>query len=204
MRAPKVQVGIICHDPIDNREFEKCLTAMANHNAGVEFDLLLQLTEGKHAVNWNRLIDRADADFICVVEDDMTVMSDLWLLSMLKTMALFPEAALVMPILTKDGVNPWEGFEHLLGKTAPVPIIYTFFNMVRLEAGLRADENLTYFVDVDLTYQAQRKGFQTLCNGHFMTWHHEGPGSLSIAGDLKEIQVKDRAYLANKWKEGNR
>lgn len=195
----KVQIGIICHDPLNNEPLEKCLDALARFDAGIQFELLCQFTEGSHPQNWNRLVDRADADVICILEDDIAVMNHLWLLALSRTMWTYPRAGLVMPILTKDGKDAWQGFEGWIDKTIPVPQIFTFCNMVRLKAGLRADENLTYFVDTDLTLQAHAAGYETLCNGHVWAWHHLDDKSLSEAPDKLEIQAKDKAYLAEKW-----
>ena len=66
----QVEVGIISHKPQGNELLERCIQSLIRVNAGVSYNLILQLTPGSYAENWNRLMARANADFVCVLEDD--------------------------------------------------------------------------------------------------------------------------------------
>jgi GT2 family glycosyltransferase len=195
----KVQVGVISHKP--GKLFERCMESLTRHYAGIDYGLILQLTEGSNAQNWNRLIDRADCDLLAVLEDDTAVLRPLWLFSLVESMKNLDEAGIIMPVETKDGSNPDPGFVRWLDQTSQVHHTYGFCNLFRMEAmqDIRADENLTYFVDIDLAYQIQAKGWQCYCNGHVWMLHGDTAGRMSTNPDIEAMQAVDRAYMERKW-----
>jgi ribosomal protein S24E len=200
----KVNVGIISAEP-SNDALERILNAFCRHYAGVEYDLKLQLAEGSLAANWNRLMDRCEADFVCVLQGAIPIRS-MWLYSLLDVMQRHPDCAIVMPIETQDGANPSPGFLPWLDKTATVGATYGFCNLIRKSAGLRADENLTYFVDIDLARQSIHNGFVNICNGHVWMQHEnsKSPNASDIA-ECRKTKQADNDYLRKKWpqaKEG--
>jgi hypothetical protein len=199
-----VEVGILCHKPQGNELLERCLQSLIRVEAGVKYNLILQLDPVSHAENWNRLMERANADFICVLEDDTAALRPFWLRSLVETMYLRPDAAIVMPIETKDGTIPDNGFRPWLDSISPVHSTFGFCNVLRRKAGLRADENLTYFVDIDLSRQAWENGWSCYCNGHVWLLHGAPTGRVTSPDKqeegLEEKQKPDRDYLADKWK----
>ena len=193
----KIQVGIISHKP--GKLFERCIQGLIQVDAGVDYELLLQLTSGTCAENWNRLYRRMDSDFLCVLEDDTAAIRPMWLKSLVSTMKMYPQCGIVMPIETKDGEHADPGFVPWLNKTIPVAQVFGFCNLIRKGVKLEADEKLTYFNDIDLGYQAQAQGWQTLCNGHVWMLHGGDEKRLSNAQDIEIFQVKDMQYMAHKW-----
>jgi len=199
---PTLELGIISHKPQDNPLLERCIQSLIRVNAGLQYNLILQLTPGTYAQNWNRLMARVNADFVCIIEDDTAAIKPMWLRSLVRTMAQFRDAAIIMPIETKDHVNPDPGFKQWMDKTVEVHTTFGFCNLVRKEAGLKADENLeNYFVDIDLAYQARAKGWRTICNGHVWMLHGADEGRVSSPeqDDLEEKQKPYRDYLQKKW-----
>lgn len=197
----KIQLGIICHEPVNNPLLERCLQSLTRVPAGIEYELLLQLTSGSHAENWNRLVDRCDADFICIMEDDTAALKPFWLKSMIETMLCYKDAGIVMPIETKDGSAPDPGFKRWLDVTLPVASTFAFCNVIRRDVGLRADENLKWFVDIDLAKQAQHLGWQCYVNGHVWLLHGSPEGRLNSPDreNLQELQRPCWEYFTNKW-----
>jgi GT2 family glycosyltransferase len=197
----KVQVGVISHKP--GKLFERCMESLTRHYAGMDYGLILQLTEGSNAQNWNRLIDRADCDFLLVLEDDTAVLKPLWLSSLVESMKYFDEAGIIMPIKTKDGSTPDADFVQWLDKTSQVHATYGFCNLFRMEAmrDIQADESLDYFVDVDLAYQIQAKGWKCYCNGHVWMLHGDTKGHMSTNPDIEAMQAIEMEYLEQKWKD---
>jgi GT2 family glycosyltransferase len=192
----RIQVGILSHNP--GEMLERCLRSLIRIPAGIEYELKLQLTEGSNAENWNRLYHSCDADLICMLEDDTAAIRPLWLKSMVETMMFDPNCGVVMPIETKDEINPDPGFKQWMNKTSQIQQVYGFCCLWRRFEWLKADEKLTYFVDIDNGYQLQRKGYDALCNGHVMMLHG-GPDRLSEDADIVKRQEKDRKYLIEKW-----
>ena len=196
----RIDLGIISHKP--GPMLERCLQSLIAIPAGVSYRLLLQLTPGTNSENWNRLFKRCEADFICILEDDTAAIRPFWLKSMVETMLTYPQAGIVMPVETKDGMYSDLGFRQWLNKTVMVDQTFGFCNLIRKGVQLEADENLTYFVDIDLAYQARAKGWHCLCNGHVWLLHGSPEKDrLSDMVDLREKQEKDRLYLAEKWQQ---
>lgn len=193
----KVQVGIISHKP--GTMLARCLDSLVRHEAGIDYKLLIQTGPGSNAENWNLLVDRANCEYLCVMEDDTAALRPMWLASLVETMELHPGAAIVMPIETKDGLVPDLGFKQWCDKTSIVPATYGFCNLIRMGAGLRADEKLTYFVDVDLSNQALAAGWQCYCNGHVWMLHGSKDGRMSADPNIEVLQAIDRAYMESKW-----
>jgi hypothetical protein len=202
----QVEVGIISHKPQDNELLERCIKSLIRTPAGVPYNLILQFTPGSYAENWNRLMARANAEFVCILEDDTAAIRPMWLRSLAGTMVQHRDAAIVMPIETKDGRHADPGFRAWQDKLTQIPATYGFCNLIRREVGLEADENLTYFTDVDLAYQAYDKGWTCLCNGHVWLLHgaEEGRMTSPERDDLDEIQKPDKDYLEEKWKKLNK
>lgn len=193
----KIDVGIISHKP--GPLLDRCITGLIEKEAGIKYNLLLQISEGTVTQNWNRLIDRCKGDFICILEDDTVPIHNYWLRNMVDTMTLYEECAIVMPIETKDGTYADPGFTKWMNKQSIVTETYGFCNLIRRDVGLRADENLTYFHDIDLSNQAIAKGHICICNG-FVMMQHGGPDRMSNAPDIMTKQSKDKDYLAAKWR----
>jgi GT2 family glycosyltransferase len=199
----KVTVGIISHKP--GEMLERCVRHLCNvkeYPAGVPFDVKLQLTEGSHAENWNRLMERCETDFVCVLEDDTAPLQPFWLATMLNVMERNPIAAIVMPIETKDAETkePDPGFKKWRDVTVTVPVTYAFCNLVRRSCGLVADEKLNYFVDVDLALQSTSKGFVNIVSGHVLMLHGtQNGGRMSDDAEKRSRQRVDSAYMAQKW-----
>lgn len=193
----KVQVGVISHKPGDL--FERCMESLVRIPAGIDYELKLQLTEGSNAENWNRLMERCDAEFVCVLEDDTAALKPFWLKSLVQTMVDYPACGIVMPVETKDGKEADPGFIRWLNKTQAVEQTYGFCNLIRKKVGLKADENLKYFVDVDLSYQAMNKGWQCVCNGHVWMLHGSPEGRMSTDAEILKLQEKDHLYMVEKW-----
>jgi GT2 family glycosyltransferase len=204
MEGLSVELGIISHAPAENELLERCIQSLIRIPAGVKFNTILQFTPGTYAENWNRLMDRVNADFVCIIEDDTAALKPMWLRSMLRVMMQVRDCAIVMPIETKDGRNPDPGFVRWLDKVMTVQATFGFCNLIRKEAGLRADEALgNYFVDTDLTNQAYEKGWRAVCCGHVWMLHgaEEGRVSSPEQTDLEEKQKSAREYFKKKWKK---
>lgn len=193
-----VTVGIISHKP--GEMLERCLKSLAEIPAGIPYDLKLQAGEGTNAQNWNRLWKKCEgADFICMLEDDTAAIRPMWLLGLVETLRKHPVFGIVMPIETKDGVREDPGYTELLNATTRVAQTYGFCNLIRKGVRLEADESLTYFVDIDLAFQALEQGWELGCNGHVWMLHGAQNGRLSQAADIEAKQEKDKLYLQRKW-----
>lgn len=194
----KIQVGVISYKP--GEMLQRCLDGLVRVQAGIDYELVLQLTEGSNAENWNRLMERCDADFICILEDDTAPLKPFWLKSLVEPMKTWSDAGIIMPIETKDGQHEDPGFTRWLNTTTEVEQTYGFCNLIRREIGLKADEKLTYYVDIDLALQARAKGWKCLCNGHVWMLHgNQNGGRMSDDPGIKEVQASDMKYLQEKW-----
>lgn len=199
---PTVEVGVISYKPQDNELLERCLQSLIRISAGVPYNLILQLTQGTYAENWNRLMERANADFVCVLEDDTAAMRPMWLRSMARTLQQNRDCGIVMPIETKDGRVPDPGFKQWLDKVSYLDRTYGFCNLIRNNIGLEADPNLgNYFIDIDLANQALFNNYKLLCNGHVWLLHGASEGRVSSPeqDDLVEKQKPAREYFQHKW-----
>uniref|UniRef100_A0A6H1ZGM5 Glycosyltransferase n=1 Tax=viral metagenome TaxID=1070528 RepID=A0A6H1ZGM5_9ZZZZ len=192
-----ITIGIMSHEP--SELLERCLKSLIDIDAGVPYELKLQLTPGTNPENWNRLFAKCNGDLVCMLEDDTAALRPMWLKSLVDTMLRFPDCGLVMPVETKDGIRPDPGFVPWLNKTSQVIQTFGFCNLIRKGIDLKADENLTYFVDIDLAYQIQQANWKCYCNGHVQMLHGATQGRLSNASDIIEKQREDREYLAKKW-----
>lgn len=194
----KVTVGIISHKP--GVMLERCLQSLVDIPAGIHFDLKVQISEGTNPQNWNRLWEKCTGDLVCMLEDDTAPLKPMWLKSLVQTMQDATDAGLVMPIETKDGTLADQGFVQWLNRTSEIPQSYGFCNLIRRDLPLRADESLTYFVDIDLARQVQECGARLICNGHVWMLHGDPAGGrLSNAENIRETQAKDMEYLHGKW-----
>lgn len=200
---PTIEVGIISHKPQDNELLERCLQSLIRIPAGVTYNLILQFTSGSYAENWNRLMDRVNADFVCILEDDTAAIRPMWLRSLGRTMNQYRDCGLVMPIETKDGRVPDAGFKGWLDKITNLDRSYGFCNLIRTEVDLIADVNLgNYFIDADLANQVLFNSYRLLCNGHVWMLHGAEKGRVSSPGqdDLLEKQRPAKKYFQRKWK----
>lgn len=193
----KVEVGIISHDP--GALLERCLESLVRFPAGLEYKLVLQLTAGSNAENWNRLRSKMNGDLLCIMEDDTAVIRPNWLKSLVETMMIHEKCGILMPIETKDGETPDPGFEMWMNKTQIIEQSYGFCNLIRKEVKIEADEKMEYFVDSDLSFQARVLGWDVMCNGHVLMLHG-GDDRLSTVNGIDEKQEKDKKYISDKWR----
>jgi hypothetical protein len=140
-------------------------------------------------------------DFVCILEDDTAALRPFWLKSMIETMAMYPKCGMLMPVESKDGINPDQGFLQWMNGHYKIQNIYGFCNLIRKGVNIVADEKMTYFTDIDNGYQAASQGWDLMINGHVMMRHGSDVlhDRLSGKADILEKQKKDTEYLKQKW-----
>lgn len=155
------------------------------------------------AASINQGLEAAEGEYACVMHNDVELQEDA--LSHLEDlMDLHTGYAVIGPLATKT-LNPDQAarnYNESSERLLKAEYLDSFCMMIRTDTGLLMDETyeLAFFEDIDLCFQARKKGFNVGIATGTVLKHHYGTTTFSLDLDTESTQYwKNVAYFNEKW-----
>ncbi|NGP87326.1 glycosyltransferase [Fodinibius halophilus] len=177
-------------DELKEKNFLNCKVITNNKNIGF-------------AASVNQGIDKANGRYACIIHNDVEFNSDS-LLQLKKLMDAHPDFAILGPSTNKT-LNPEQAKRNVEDsdpKLVRTEYLDSFCMMIRLDTELKMDEQfqLAFFEDIDICFQARKKGHKVGIAPHVSVEHHFGTTTFSLDLDTESEQYwRNVSYFNEKW-----
>lgn len=155
------------------------------------------------AASVNQGLDACKGDYACIMHNDVEV-TDKTIGKLRELMEEHKEYALIGPLATKT-LNPDQSLRYrddYKKELMQSEYLDSFCMMLRTNTGLRMDEayELAFFEDIDLCFEARKKGYKVGIATQLDVTHHYGTTTFALNLDTESEQYwKNVAYFNKKW-----
>lgn len=170
-----VDVGISVRQVEENPWYTRLMESLQSIPAGVPAEILVEAAPELTKVEKRlRLFRRSSARYLCLIEDDVQVIHDGWLVQMLSRMPVLQNAAIMNPAETR--MEPSEiPVSELKDEVQEITNAAGFCMLIDRESGILPDVRVQTMDDLWLSLAARARGYRIVRSLAAIVRHSKQP-----------------------------